>query len=831
MGTIKKFKGGVPPTLRNGEWATNGNYAYLGMPFDEYKVFQGIFDLSESQSVSGFEFEPEQKGFIIKKDTPFSQIVDLINSLPKALKYNDDDATSINLLFEDSPYMDDTGARIAFRDFSYTINLKPLADNSQVLFNIDNAFLINNSNVNFEKINFHYPASKGALELFNSSATLTECGFEAKQDVAAGDIVFKDLGLNRIVVVKPSFKMEANNVGSIFNVIESGTTANLVNPTLSDAAYAPKTAAGLLKGGIIIIGNANNIKPSGEDALQTSPTSNEHGGIEIRTTFADSISGSVTGISYNDLADKPDLAYKADLVDGQIPSAQLPSYVDDVLEYATLADFPESGETGKIYLDKERNKTYRWSGSEYIFVGNALELGETEATAHRGDHGKAAYEHSQADHAPADATNGADWNENVSNKPTTISEEQATAIEANTEKRSYPQADEDKLSGIEENATNGADWESNIANKPTTISEDQATAIEANTEKRSYPETDENKLSGIEENATVGADWNENVSNKPTTISEQQAMAIEANTEKRSYPQADEDKLSGIEENATNGADWETNITNKPTTISEDQATAIEANTKKRSYPETDENKLSGIEENATVGADWNENVSNKPTTISDQQAMAIEANIEKRSYPQADEDKLSGIEENATNGADWESNIANKPTTISEEQATAIEANTAKRSYPETDENKLSGIEENATAGADWNENVSNKPTTISEEQATAIEANTEKRSYPQADEDKLSGIEENATIGADWDTNLQNIPDFLKKFLQVYADSGIFSGEDWEAKLSEILSFQINFMKNFVDADVDSFAVDVAGNNLKLTFKDETDRTITLQ
>ncbi len=880
MGTIKKFKGGVPPTLRNGEWATNGNYAYLGMPFDEYKVFQGIFDLSESQSVSGFDFEPEQKGFIIKKDTPFSQIVDLINSLPKALKYNDDDATSINLLFEDSPYMDDTGARIAFRDFSYTINLKPLADNSQVLFNIDNAFLINNSNVNFEKINFQYPASKGALELFNSSTTLSDCGFEAKQDVAAGDIVFKDLGLNRIVVVRPSFKMEANNVGSIFNVIESGTTANLVNPRLSDSAYAPRTAAGLLKGGIIIIGNANNIKPSGEDALQTSPTSNEHGGIEIRTTFADSISGSVTGISYNDLTDKPDLAYKADLVDGQIPSAQLPSYVDDVLEYATLADFPESGETGKIYLDKEKNKTYRWSGSEYIFVGNALELGETETTAHRGDHGKAAYEHSQADHAPAGATNGADWNENVSNKPTTISEEQATAIEANTEKRSYPQADEDKLSGIEENATNGADWESNIANKPTTISEDQATAIEtntekrsypetdenklsgieenatvgadwnenvsnkpttiseeqataieANTEKRSYPETDENKLSGIEENATVGADWNENVSNKPTTISEEQATAIEANTEKRSYPQADEDKLSGIEENATNGADWESNIANKPTTISEDQATAIEANTEKRSYPETDENKLSGIEENATAGADWNENVSNKPTTISEEQATAIEANTEKRSYPQADEDKLSGIEENATNGADWESNIANKPTTITEEQATAIEANTEKRSYPETDENKLSGVEENATVGADWNENVSNKPTTISEEQATAIEANTEKRSYPQADEDKLSGIEENATVGADWNTNLQNIPDFLKKFLQVYADSGIFSGEDWEAKLSEILSFQIKFMKNFVDADVDSFAVDVAGNNLKLTFKDETDKTITLQ
>ena len=87
-----------------------------------------------------------------------------------------------------------------------------------------------------------------------------------------------------------------------------------------------------------------------------------------------------------------------------------------------------------------------------------------------------------------------------------------------TEKRSFPQADEDKLAGIEEGATVGADWDTNVSNKPTTISAEQATAIEANTAKRSYPEADENKLAGIEESATVGADWETNVQNKPTTI-------------------------------------------------------------------------------------------------------------------------------------------------------------------------------------------------------------------------------------------------------------------------------------------------------------------------
>lgn len=51
-----------------------------------------------------------------------------------------------------------------------------------------------------------------------------------------------------------------------------------------------------------------------------------------------------------------------------IPSAILPSYVDDVLEYANLAAFPATGETGKIYVALDTNKCYRWSGSTYIQI-------------------------------------------------------------------------------------------------------------------------------------------------------------------------------------------------------------------------------------------------------------------------------------------------------------------------------------------------------------------------------------------------------------------------------------------------------------------------------
>ena len=53
---------------------------------------------------------------------------------------------------------------------------------------------------------------------------------------------------------------------------------------------------------------------------------------------------------------------------GIIPTAQLPSYVDDVLEFVNLAGFPATGDTGKIYVAKDTNKTYRWGGTAYVYI-------------------------------------------------------------------------------------------------------------------------------------------------------------------------------------------------------------------------------------------------------------------------------------------------------------------------------------------------------------------------------------------------------------------------------------------------------------------------------
>lgn len=120
---------------------------------------------------------------------------------------------------------------------------------------------------------------------------------------------------------------------------------------------------------------------------------------------------------------------------GKVPAAQLPSYVDDVIEgYLSEGAFYEdaaytteiTGESGKIYVDLDDGKTYRWSGTAFVEISASLALGETSTTAYRGDRGKIAYDHSQAAHAPVDAEANvqSDWNETdaasdayIKNKP------------------------------------------------------------------------------------------------------------------------------------------------------------------------------------------------------------------------------------------------------------------------------------------------------------------------------------------------------------------------------------------------------------------------------
>ena len=80
---------------------------------------------------------------------------------------------------------------------------------------------------------------------------------------------------------------------------------------------------------------------------------------------------------------------------GRIPASQIPGGFDNIKEYNNLEAFPTTGEEGKIYVAKDTNLTYRWTGTQYVEISPSLALGETSKTAYRGDRGKEAYDHSQ----------------------------------------------------------------------------------------------------------------------------------------------------------------------------------------------------------------------------------------------------------------------------------------------------------------------------------------------------------------------------------------------------------------------------------------------------
>ncbi len=156
-------------------------------------------------------------------------------------------------------------------------------------------------------------------------------------------------------------------------------TAVPANAKFTDSNTTYTFATGDANGQIKVTpsgGSAQNVsvKGLGSLAYKSSLTASDVGAI------ASTSKGAANGVAELD-------------ANGKVPTAQLPSYVDDVLEYTAKSSFPTTGETGKIYVDTTTNKTYRWSGSAYVEISSSLALGTTSSTAYRGDYGNTAYTH------------------------------------------------------------------------------------------------------------------------------------------------------------------------------------------------------------------------------------------------------------------------------------------------------------------------------------------------------------------------------------------------------------------------------------------------------
>ena len=177
-------------------------------------------------------------------------------------------------------------------------------------------------------------------------------------------------------------------VSSLFESIETKIDKfDVVDPSAEAEAGKAADAKGTYEGLNRVLGVASDARVLAESkadkaALDThvASTSNPHAVTaeqinaytkdDVETKLAKKADRATTlaGYGITDAATKAELAAKADLVDGKVPAAQLPSYVDDVLEYDTMSAFPATGEDSKIYVAKDTNLVYRWSGTQYVEI-------------------------------------------------------------------------------------------------------------------------------------------------------------------------------------------------------------------------------------------------------------------------------------------------------------------------------------------------------------------------------------------------------------------------------------------------------------------------------
>ena len=241
--------------------------------------------------------------------------------------------------------------------------------------------------------------------------------------------------------VKPNWNAPAGNAAEILNkptalpadggnadtvnghTVESNVPANAKFTDTTYKAANDETTLGLVKSGgdvtitagVItvkddshnhVINNVDGLQTALDGKVPTTRTVNGHaltGNITLDADDVGAIAATLKGAN-NGVAELDST--------GKVPSNQLPAFVDDVVEgylnggkfYKESAHTTQiTGEAGKIYVDLTSLKTYRWSGTAFVVISETIALGETSSTAYRGDRGKAAYEHSQAAHAPSNA--------------------------------------------------------------------------------------------------------------------------------------------------------------------------------------------------------------------------------------------------------------------------------------------------------------------------------------------------------------------------------------------------------------------------------------------
>jgi len=223
------------------------------------------------------------------------------------------------------------------------------------------------------------------------AAANIKAGTNVQVNQSGNDVVISATDTDTKYTAKPQGGLELE--GAEFGIIDGGVTAdkiaegvipdvsNFVTKAVADVTYADATHNHDDR--YYTETEVDSKFEAKADLSHTHEASDITGGTFSLDRIPSIPDSKITGLS-------------ADKLTGTIPSENLPSYVDDVVEVENYDALPETGEAGKIYVDLQTNKTYRWSGSTYVEISASLALGETSSTAFRGDYGKAAYDHAQA---------------------------------------------------------------------------------------------------------------------------------------------------------------------------------------------------------------------------------------------------------------------------------------------------------------------------------------------------------------------------------------------------------------------------------------------------
>ncbi|MCK5907495.1 MAG: hypothetical protein KAG37_07880, partial [Flavobacteriales bacterium] len=308
MSTIKMFTGKEKPILKKGEWASDGNYTYLGLENGKQKVFQGVFDTGVDQTIGGFQYYKDRgrewvidtggfggpvppghggesqgywksgkAGILIPAGTPFSKLQKLLYSLPRGLKYSKIEQgeevrewmkiDSLDIYFEDGTYINDLGRELEIRDIGYKI--KFLADTSiwyddnydeiKVFFEDDKFISVQNSNVFIARIKFTNAHFLGYLfKCSNTDLVIQNCIL--KKQTRGNNNYIADAGHNTIDLYKVLLDLDNKEYEhlSIFSNLSTGSSASLTSCKAINSFYADydiRSIVSLMTGGIVIAGD------------------------------------------------------------------------------------------------------------------------------------------------------------------------------------------------------------------------------------------------------------------------------------------------------------------------------------------------------------------------------------------------------------------------------------------------------------------------------------------------------------------------------------------------------------------------------------------------